>query len=81
MDSIPKLHSLREAARQLDLPTWKLAYLVDRGDVAPPSAQVPGRRLFTDDDICRIQQQLADRAAASRQDRSLDGRRDAPTSN
>jgi hypothetical protein len=46
-------------ATKLGIPRWRLAYLIDRGDVPGPSLQVPGRRLFTREDIQRLRDALA----------------------
>jgi hypothetical protein len=46
-------------AAELSMPRWRLAYLIDRGDVPGPSLQAPGRRLFSEADVARIQQALA----------------------
>ena len=48
-------------AAQLGLPRWRLAYLIDRGDLPGPSLQVPGRRLFCEQDVEGIKQALARR--------------------
>ena len=48
-----------QAAALLDVPRWKLAYLIERGAVTSPSAVVPGRRLFTTRDIEQIRKELA----------------------
>jgi hypothetical protein len=50
-------------AAELGIPRWRLAYLIERGDVPGPSLQVPGRRLFTDQDVASIRRALAGRAA------------------
>jgi hypothetical protein len=55
--------STGEAARELGLPRWKLSYLVERGDVPAPSVALPGRWVFTQADIERIRQVLAERGA------------------
>jgi hypothetical protein len=54
--------TLGTVAVRLAVPRWKLAYLIERGDVPGPSLQVPGRRLFTDEDVARISAALALRA-------------------
>jgi MerR HTH family regulatory protein len=54
--------TLGTVAERLSVPRWKLAYLIERGDVPGPSLQVPGRRLFTDEDVARISAALALRA-------------------
>jgi excisionase family DNA binding protein len=54
------LFTCGEAAAQLGLPRWKLQYLIERGEIPGPSHQVPGRRLFTFEDIRRIAQALAE---------------------
>ena len=51
-------------ATHLGIPRWRLAYLIERGDVPGPSLQVAGRRLFTDPDVERIRQALARRRSA-----------------
>jgi hypothetical protein len=40
---------------------WKLLYLIERGDLPGPSVIVPGRRLFTDEDVESIRAALAKR--------------------
>jgi DNA-binding transcriptional MerR regulator len=52
-------------AAQLGIPRWRLAYLIERGDVPGPSLQVAGRRLFSDPDVERIREALARRSAGS----------------
>ena len=56
----PTYHTIGEVATILGLPRWRLAYLVERNTVPGPSVQVPGRRLFTSDDVERIRDCLAD---------------------
>jgi DNA-binding transcriptional MerR regulator len=51
-------------ADRLAIPRWKLAYLIDRGDVPGSSQQVPGRRLFSEADVERIREALSERAKA-----------------
>jgi hypothetical protein len=45
-------------ATQLGVPRWKLSYLIERGAVPGPSLNVPGRRLFSGDDVERIRRAL-----------------------
>jgi hypothetical protein len=52
-------------ATHLGIPRWRLAYLIERGDVPGPSLQVAGRRLFSNPDVERIREALARRAASS----------------
>ncbi len=47
-----------QVAELLKVPRWKLAYWIERGDVAGPSVTVPGRRLFSKADIEKIRKQL-----------------------
>lgn len=49
------------AANRLRMARWRLLYLIERGDLPTPTFQVPGRRLFTEDDIRRIEEVLATR--------------------
>jgi DNA-binding transcriptional MerR regulator len=58
--------TLGEVAAELGLPRWRLAYLVERGAVPDAALRVPGRRLFTADDVERIRQALAERASTDR---------------
>jgi DNA-binding transcriptional MerR regulator len=58
----PCYSTLGIVAERLSVPRWKLAYLIERGDVPGPSLQVPGRRLFSDQDVTRICEALALRA-------------------
>jgi DNA-binding transcriptional MerR regulator len=55
--------TIGHVASLLGVPRWRLAYLIERGEVPGPSLQVPGRRLFTEDDIARIRSALARRPA------------------
>jgi DNA-binding transcriptional MerR regulator len=50
--------SIGPVAARLGIPRWRLAYLIERGDVPGPSYQVPGRRLFSEEDIERLIQAL-----------------------
>lgn len=43
-----------DVARKVNLPRWRLLYLIERGDLPGPSFEVPGRRLFTPEDVVRI---------------------------
>jgi DNA-binding transcriptional MerR regulator len=56
-------------AEAVGIPRWQLAYLIDRGVVPDASIRVPGRRLFTEEDVERIRRALAERAEARRQSR------------
>lgn len=47
-----------EAARQVQVPRWKLIYLLERGAIPGPSIELPGRRLFSAADIDRIREAL-----------------------
>jgi hypothetical protein len=58
-------HTIGSVAAQLSVPRWRLAYLIERGDVPGPSLQVPGRRLFNDEDVKKIRVALASRAPGS----------------
>jgi hypothetical protein len=55
-------HTLGPVAARVGMPRWQLAYLIERGAVPDASLRVPGRRLFTDGDVARIRQALAERA-------------------
>jgi DNA-binding transcriptional MerR regulator len=50
--------SIGSVANRVGIPRWRLAYLIERGDVPGPSFQVPGRRLFSEEDIERILEAL-----------------------
>jgi DNA-binding transcriptional MerR regulator len=41
-------------ARLLNLPRWQLLYLIERGELPGPTLEVPGRRLFTEQDVERL---------------------------
>jgi DNA-binding transcriptional MerR regulator len=60
-------HTTGKVAAQLGIPRWWLAYLIERGDVPGPSLQVPGRRLFSDDDVGRIRKALDKRLPQQRE--------------
>jgi DNA-binding transcriptional MerR regulator len=46
--------SIGEVASTLQIPRWRLAYLIDRGALPTPSGRIPGRRLFSREDIANI---------------------------
>ena len=50
--------TIGEVARQVGIDRWRLAYLIERGELPPPSTQVPGRRLFSPEDVEKIKQAL-----------------------
>ncbi len=54
-------HTIGAVANVLPVPRWWLAYLVERGEVPGPSLQVPGRRLFTGEDVRKVREALARR--------------------
>lgn len=54
--------TIREAAARLGEPAWRIAYLIERGDLPQPSLTVPGRRLFTDGDVERMRAAVHRRA-------------------
>ena len=62
-----QLFSSGDVARRVDLPRWRLLYLVERGDLPGPTFAVPGRRLFTERDIQMIAEALAQRRALAGQ--------------
>ena len=53
------LHSSGAVADRVNLPRWRLLYLIERGDVPGPTYEIPGRRLFTEADVQRILAALA----------------------
>jgi DNA-binding transcriptional MerR regulator len=55
-------------AQQVGIPRWRLAYLIERGDVPGPSLQVPGRRLFSEKDVDCIRKALVSQLARSGRD-------------
>jgi DNA-binding transcriptional MerR regulator len=64
MRQTTKFSTIGPVAARLGIARWQLAYRIDRGDVPGPSLQVPGRRLFSEDDVEQIRQALAERARA-----------------
>lgn len=61
MSSATKLHTSGSVSERLRLARWRLLYLIERGDLPASSYQVPGRRLFTEDDVRRMEDILARR--------------------
>jgi hypothetical protein len=51
---VTELFSSGFVANELQIPRWWLLYRIERGDVPGPSVNVPGRRLFTRQDIAEI---------------------------
>jgi DNA-binding transcriptional MerR regulator len=58
--------SIGNVAAELDIPRWQLAYLIERGALPDASLRVPGRRLFSDEDVTRIRSALAERSKATK---------------
>lgn len=56
-----QLYTSGEVAAQLEIPRWRLLYLIEKGEVSQPTLTVPGRRLFTPADIERIRHDLGKR--------------------
>jgi hypothetical protein len=56
-----KLQGSGIVATQVGLPRWRLLYLIEKGELPGPSYQVPGRRLFTEEDVQAIVRVLASR--------------------
>ena len=50
--------TIGQLAREVGMSRWRLAYLIERGELPPPSAEVPGRRLFSPEDVEKIKQAL-----------------------
>ena len=69
MPTSEKFFTIGEVALELGLPRWKLAYWIERGDITGPAVTVPGRRLFSSEQVAVIRGELAARE-----------RRAAPTS-
>jgi hypothetical protein len=57
-------YSSGQVAAQVGLPLWRLLYFIDRQLLPGPSLQIPGRRLFTAQDVTKIRLALEQRAAA-----------------
>ena len=55
MSMVEVLISSGEAAKRLDLPRWKLQYLIEKGDLPGPTHLVAGRRLFNSEDWERLE--------------------------
>jgi len=49
------LHTSGAVSTRLRIARWRLLYLIERELLPRPSFQVPGRRLFTDDDVRRME--------------------------
>jgi DNA-binding transcriptional MerR regulator len=63
----PKRHwSLGGVASEVGVPRWRLAYLIERGVLPEASIQVPGRRLFTEEDVALIRAILVQQNGPSR---------------
>ena len=46
--------TIGQVAQEVGVSRWRLAYLIERGEIPPPSAEVPGRRLFSPEDVQKI---------------------------
>jgi len=43
--------TIGELAARVGVSRWKLAYWIERGVLPRPSVEVPGRRLFSEEDV------------------------------
>jgi DNA-binding transcriptional MerR regulator len=59
-------HTSGSVAKTLGIPRWQLAYFIERGIVPDASFHVPGRKLFTADDVKQIRRALAERKNSRR---------------
>lgn len=57
----PQLLTSGEVAALVGIARWRLLYLIEKGTLASPSFSVPGRRLFTSEDVQRISKQVSER--------------------
>ena len=64
---MPDFWTTGELARELGVPRWRLLYWLERHDLPEPSVSIPGRRLFTADDVRRIKELLAIKDGAEEQ--------------
>jgi hypothetical protein len=60
-----------QVAQCVGLPRWWFLYLLDKGLLPGPSFHIPGRRLFTDEDVRRIAATLEARPDLHRSERKL----------
>jgi DNA-binding transcriptional MerR regulator len=56
-----------EVAAEIGLSRAQFLYRVERGDLPAPTHAVPGRRLFTGEDLERIKRAMAAREAKEKQ--------------
>ena len=59
-----------EVASAVGLPRWRLQYLLESGQLPPPSFVVAGRRLFTEEAVRRIEAVLATAPELGRRSKS-----------
>lgn len=52
------LRTSGQVAKQLGVPRWKFLYWLDTGVLDEPAVRIPGRRLFTADEVKRIKEEL-----------------------
>jgi hypothetical protein len=71
MSALTSLQTSGAVSTHVRIARWRLLYLIERGDLPAPTFYVPGRRLFTADDVRRIEAVLATRP-------ELRGDQDAP---
>jgi hypothetical protein len=55
------LHTSGAVAERLRIARWRFLYLLERGVLPAPTFKIPGRRVFTEGDIQRIEALLAAR--------------------
>ena len=53
-----KLIGSGDAAKLLGVKRWKLIQLLESGKLSEPTFKLPGRRLFTEDDIKSLREEL-----------------------
>lgn len=50
--------TIGQVAREIGVPRWRLAYWLERGDLPQPTLTVPGRRLWSREDVERVKSLL-----------------------
>lgn len=57
-ERMDRFYTSGEVATKVGIPRWRLLYLIEKDLLPGPSLTVPGRRLFTSEDVERIRRKL-----------------------
>ena len=73
--------AVARSAQRLGLPRWRLLYLIEKGVIPGPSRTLPGRRLFSEQDVKNAQDVLKQHQTAGSDSSRTRPRNEVPMAN